>query len=413
MLSSMEVNINTVTSKKYTGLGVILDDLKVRGSNQTLEYENLPYKLLREYLTEKGFYYPNTTKTLQALEALAKRNINLARKIKDITNQKEAKILIIAGTFLNYFYALSLDDQEKNAFLTKGLSFLEIRTDQRINLFRADLNPMATRFNNEGLAFSRSSRHQNAVESYERAIALEPNIPFFYHNLFLSLMSLFEFEKAVAAERKAVEFAPNIAEFKEELGFALYCNKGFVEAKDLFKAFFNALQESELKNHFFRNCASRCEKIVGMRLIQQSIQFCEDMLSFPEPENGDEKIAKLFLKHRLAGAYLDLQQPGKAFQVFEDSLRNDSGPDMPAHGMVTEYIILMLTISPFLFSDAAKKSEFVNHFCILHKSKIEVSLALKMLETYLVGMGGEKSVLENTDPLLRLVVDMKKGLQNA
>ncbi len=74
---------------------------------------------------------------------------------------------------------------------------------------------------NQGNQFKQSDQYQEAVEAYQKAIELNPNFSWYYHNLAEVWVELEEWQKAMSCFRQACEINPNSEWSFYQLGEAL------------------------------------------------------------------------------------------------------------------------------------------------------------------------------------------------
>ena len=86
---------------------------------------------------------------------------------------------------------------------------------------------------NEGIYFYNISQYENAIASYDRAIAINPDYPEAWYNRGISLNKLGRYSEAVSSCDKAIAMYPNIADAWYNRGLALYELERYSDAKCL------------------------------------------------------------------------------------------------------------------------------------------------------------------------------------
>ena len=136
-----------------------------------------------------------------------------------MTKNIENSILDTQIEFLCYLY-------EKNKFLT-----VIQKTKGLLKNFKFSI----TLHNILGMAYAKINKFDNAIESYQVALKLNPQYHLTLYNLGIVYHEKMEFEKAIFYYKKAIKHFPNYLDALFNLGF-VYKQKGqFVKAAKLFK----------------------------------------------------------------------------------------------------------------------------------------------------------------------------------
>ena len=139
--------------------------------------------------------------------------------VRNMTKNIENSILDTQIEFLCELY-------EKNKFLT-----VIQKTKSLLENFKFSI----TLHNILGMAYVRINKFDNAIESYQGALKLNPEYHVTLYNLGIVYHEKMEFEKAIFYYKKAIKHFPNYLDALFNLGF-VYKQKGqFVKAAKLFK----------------------------------------------------------------------------------------------------------------------------------------------------------------------------------
>jgi tetratricopeptide (TPR) repeat protein len=95
-------------------------------------------------------------------------------------------------------------------------------------------------YSNSGIALTKLGRDAEAVDMFQKAIAIQPSKPELYGNLGISLQNLRRFDDAVAAFRRALELRPDDARAHARLGRALWLAKKTTDAMNEMQRAVNA-----------------------------------------------------------------------------------------------------------------------------------------------------------------------------
>ena len=77
--------------------------------------------------------------------------------------------------------------------------------------FAAPTTDTAVAANNQGVVFNKNGEYLKAIESFNQALALDPNLALAYNNRGWSYLELGQYEQAIADCDKAIELDPNLA----------------------------------------------------------------------------------------------------------------------------------------------------------------------------------------------------------
>jgi tetratricopeptide (TPR) repeat protein len=128
-------------------------------------------------------------------------------RLKDvITALERDKCLILLWGFAHWFHA-----SKKYGDCFK---FLDLFIEQEPNIAEA--------YNNRGNAYNGLSEHEQAIEDYNKAIALSPNFAGAYNNRGVAYVRLKQHDRAIEDYNKAIALNPNYAEAYSNRGAAYY-----------------------------------------------------------------------------------------------------------------------------------------------------------------------------------------------
>ena len=123
-----------------------------------------------------------------------------------------------------YRQALQQQPDQPDALGLLGVIALQAgRPDAAVELLRraAQIAPNFAVFNNLGEALRHAGRLKEAIDAYNRSIALNPHHPDAYSNLALAASRIGNIDAAVSALERLVKFLPERADFHDRLGSAL------------------------------------------------------------------------------------------------------------------------------------------------------------------------------------------------
>jgi len=125
-------------------------------------------------------------------------------------------------------YDVSLKLKEcAEAYINRGIAYAKLnKHEQAIEDFSKAiaLNPnLAEAYSNRGLTYAELNKHERAIEDYDRAIALNTNFAEAYNNRGNAYAELNKYERAIEDYDRAIELKPALA--------GAYNNRGFAYAK--------------------------------------------------------------------------------------------------------------------------------------------------------------------------------------
>ncbi len=85
---------------------------------------------------------------------------------------------------------------------------------------RVKADPSFENYTALGLAFAKAERNGEALEAFERSLAINPRSPFAYNNVCAEKVALGEWAEAIRNCRKALEFLPDFEQAKNNLARA-------------------------------------------------------------------------------------------------------------------------------------------------------------------------------------------------
>ncbi len=159
--------------------------------------------------------------SIPSLRKLGEKSYRLGRAI--LTQQMPSEIWEYYGT------DATLAQTEINAFLETKDSL----TEPTLELEIQEVNPEdAGEWFNLGLQQADAGKMEEAIASWDRVLALKPELDAVWHNRGAGLAQLGKFEEAIASFDKALELQPNSPQSWHDKGLALYQLKRWEQAID-------------------------------------------------------------------------------------------------------------------------------------------------------------------------------------
>jgi len=226
--------------------------------------------------------HPGNEKATEGLRALQQKNVVLpaadtgslqeqAGKLIELFNQGSLQEALLKGEAL----AERFPDEPFIPNLLGGVNFSMGRLEQAVESFTRALriNPeFAEAHNNMGNALNALRKSEEALVSFEKALQIKPDFVEAHNNMGNALNALGRHEEAVVYCNKALRIRPDIAEVHNNLGNALLALGRFEEAVVNYK---NALQ---LRPDFAEAHSNLGNALYALEKIEEAVVSYENAL---------------------------------------------------------------------------------------------------------------------------------------
>jgi tetratricopeptide (TPR) repeat protein len=206
------------------------------------------------------------------------------------------KYLIEAINLLNKAKSINDNDAEVHTLLGDAYLLQNTNAGQAVSSYEraASLKPSARSFHKTGKVFDRARNNENALENYNKAIALDPNFAPTYKELGELYYKTKEFQKAVTAYEKYLSLTEKPEAVQFQYAFYLFAAKDFVKANQVFKKIADAPDVKPVTLRFYAKSLSESGDFA------QSVAIYEKYFAKAKPEeieaNDYEFYGKALMK---------------------------------------------------------------------------------------------------------------------